>query len=872
MKMKKLLKNAVVYAVAVSMLVATPLTASAGLRDVYKVTDGSGNVVSGDPEEPTGTITNTFSDTGTGVLQDNDARIVDIVLDQDYVNLTVDPKDPELTTTVQLTATVLVENDIEVSLGKDEKGEPKKVKLSEAVSRFIRWETDNNDDWKIGIKVDDALNRSIVTLTPKKGTKLGDEVVVKASIGGDASYANFTRPDGRKVEIEGYEKEYSAEAKVYVKEYSSKLAFTQAAKDLENKAYVKHTLNLNDALYLDRGSATANDDITWTTSNKQIATVTAAGVVTFKKGTNANPGKVTITAASEKGYVAKCDFKVTEGNPATKIAITKVDPAAVSKNANNTSGEVDLGANGGDDKNKEDKFDVTLTATVTTSDGAKTTDFVEWTSNKPDIVKIVTSERSVNDKNEVTAKLRPLSVGTAKITATTSTKRKVTFTLKVKATLVEITGITVDGIEYKPGATTSKYYSGQVLQLGTVKNPKANKDAVQWKVDNTQIASIDGKGVLKIKPNLKGNNKIVVTATPKQKDIKGEKPPKQITIAVEQSYVKEITVRDSIVVKDPNGKDVPDPIAQVKIENDGKKVHQYNKGKTDYMSLPKGRTFTASVESGNTTGAASLNWKTNNAKIASITGNGESVTITALKKGTATITVSGVYAKNGKPENPTAFSATFKVKVTQPATKLTMQKTLNIVKYSANRQGVANKKNVALKVTQNKGAADKVWWSVSGTGASVEKADKAANSKKVVLGAGAYSVGSQYVVTAKADSGVKATSRIKVVTPSTGLEVWDKVNGSKLSNNNKISLEYGADKGVSFVPMVKIGNGTDAKYYKAGTSEKDLEVANVTYTVNKKGVVSIIGNKIYRVGDGSAVITFKTEDGKTYKLTILNNN
>lgn len=870
MKMKKLLKNAVVYAVAVSMLVATPLTASAGLRDVYKVTDGSGNVVSGDPEEPTGTITNTFSDTGTGVLQDNDARIVDIVLDQDYVNLTVDPKDPELTTTVQLTATVLVENDMDVSIGKDEKGEPKKVKLSEAVSRFIRWETDNNDDWKIGIKVDDALNRSIVTLTPKKGTKLGDEVVVKASIGGDASYANFTRPDGRKVEIEGYEKEYSAEAKVYVKEYSSKLAFTQAAKDLKNKAYVKHTLNLNDALYLDRGSATANDDITWTTSNKQIATVTAAGVVTFKKGTNANPGKVTITAASEKGYVAKCDFEVTEGNPATKIAITKVDPAAVSKNANNTSGEVDLGANGGDDKNKEDKFDVTLTATVTTSDGAKTTDFVEWTSNKPDIVKIVTSERSVNDKNEVTAKLRPLSVGTAKITATTSTKRKVTFTLKVKATLVKIIGITVDGIEYKPDATTSEYYSGQVLQLGTVKNPKANKDGVQWKVDNTQIASIDGKGVLKIKPNLKDNKEIVVTATPKQKDIKGEKPSTQIKIAVKQSYVKEITVKDSIDL--PN---VPNPIAHVEIDQNGKINNSKTvKGKTDYMSIPKGRTFTASVESGNTTGgAASLNWKTSNAKIASITGNGESVTITALKKGTATITVSGVYAKNGNTANPAALSVTFKVKVTQPATKLTMKNTLNIVKYSANRQGVANKKNVSLKVTQNKGAADKIHWSVTpeGTGATVNVA-KTTNSNTATLAAGGYSVGSQYIVTAKADSGVKATSRIKVVTPSTGLEVWDKVNGSKLSNNNKISLEYGADKGVSFVPMVKIGNGTDAKYYKAGTSEKDLEVANVTYTVNKKGVVSIIGNKIYRVGDGSAVITFKTEDGKSYKLTILNNN
>lgn len=42
----------------------------------------------------------------------------------------------------------------------------------------------------------------------------------------------------------------------------------------------------------------------------------------------------------------------------------------------------------------------------------------------------------------------------------------------------------------------------------------------------------------------------------------------------------------------------------------------------------------------------------------------------------------------------------------------------------------------------------------------------------------------------------------------------------------------------------------------------------MTYSVNKKGIVQIVGNTVYRVGNGTVKVTVKTADGKKYTLTI----
>mgnify|MGYP001040341810 FL=1 len=93
---KKLLKKAMVWAIAASMVVATPLTASAaGLRGVFSVSDGWNANESG-----TGTVTNT--NTNTETLKTYEARIIGIALDKSHIDAV--KGEPET-----LTATIIVD-------------------------------------------------------------------------------------------------------------------------------------------------------------------------------------------------------------------------------------------------------------------------------------------------------------------------------------------------------------------------------------------------------------------------------------------------------------------------------------------------------------------------------------------------------------------------------------------------------------------------------------------------------------------------------------------------------------------------------------------------------------------------------------------
>lgn len=834
MKMKKLLKNAVVYAVAASMLFATPLTASAGLIDAYKVTDGT-NKDKENPE-PTGTVSNTESQTSS--LRDNDAHIIGVALDQDYITV-------EQGKNATLKATVVIDGDKELP-----------ADLVDKLNALIRWETSELQTVSIDADADD---RSTVSLYARRGTKLGDEVEITASIGGDFKYT-WTDEEGESHDVTTSTTPYAAKAKVYVKEYATSVTLTDPGDQLVN-----HTLDMKD--YLKVESTTANDTITWSVepSVKGSATITADGVVTFKKEDKA----VVIWALSERGLGNSVTVGVTKGIGATKVVIYNDDDKDEEGNSKTFAGN----------KTTAEIADSTLNvsavmlAKVDTKDGKKELpqgadyedkngdpqkvvidDVVTWTSNKSNIAIV-----EADDADGSSATITPLAVGTAKITAKTSSGKTAFVNVTVKAALGTLTITTAP----------TTLYSGQTLQMEYERNPEQNKDAVKWSIKQipnpnregkyipNPNASINAKGVLTIKNKVDpaypvevvvSTTKAVATADGENKVV--ESQPVEIQVA--QSSVDEITITDD---------------KGTKIANSTAKKANTVKGKdnTTNISVPKDRTYTATVVNGD---ASTLTWKTSSAKIATVVDNGDgTASIKAEGKGTATITVSGINVANNKAK---AIKTTFKVAVTQPVISLTMNKPSVVLKATGKPQ------NVALSVKPNKNAKASVTWSIDQTKGSGSDVQVDAKKGKVALAKNGYSAGDEFVVTATDVTGAKATSTIKVVTASTAVsinktstltegavETWTYTNPK---NNkpvkNAMQLEMG--KSQTLYPFINLGTTKKPNWVAAG----EETAAGVTYTVNKKGIVTIEGNTVRRVKAGSVTVTVKTEDGKSYKLKI----
>ena len=888
--MKKLLQKAMVFTLTAAMLVGTPMTASAaGLVDLYSISDGT-EIIKSD-ENPTGTVTNTDTNTTTTVLAENEARIIGISLDESDLTVEVGtPADKRQ----KITATVIMD------WGENEPSDEEKAKITEALNSKIKWEVLNLDESKsnpvpstiLAIEAS-AADRTVVTLNPQKGNK--EKMIVRASIDGRYVWTAVRDEDGElakdeegnivfeedKTELEATKDVlFKADAQVFVKEYTKDLSWKTIP-----AVYVKHTLDLSQ--YLVRTPDTANDTITWSSSDTKAATVTAAGVVTFKK-----TGDVTITAVSEKGVKATQRFNVEAGTPASKVEIyvgNEDGTANVIKKTDDLdlgdSNKISTGVNVRmyakvDAVLKDDgktlaqteseayqKGDKYVTKKVELLDGTpyvavnsdkvsvsktevKVTDNIAWTSNKTTIATV----EGDNDSATITAAGKAL--GTASITAKASNGKSAKVSTTVKATLTDL----------QIGNAPKKLYSGQSVQLTADRTPEINKDAIKWSIkkDGNKAnpnATINNKGVLTIKPKLDlttsyGSKVTVVLETTKATNSEGEKFRVEKDITIEQSNIVGFTVYEK--------------------ENTSNVVAKYEtkqtiKG-TSNISVPKSKTYIATVDAESTGGAESLTWKSSSEKVAKVEANGDGTAkITAVAKGNATITVSGV-------KNQKAIKATFKVAVSQPTTSLTMNKTSVVLKDTGKKQ------TVSFSVKQNKNAKETITWSLVG-----EKEGVSIDTKKgkVTLDKDAYKAGDVFTVVAKSQSGVTAKATIKVVTASTAVEIRNsdnedattfsyyavKKDGSKGNLvKNATVLNLGGEP-LTLYPMVNVGDKNEAKWILAGSSFTNADgttkvAADVTYTVNKKGIVQIIGNEVYRVNNGTVTITVKTADGKSYKLKI----
>lgn len=200
-----------------------------------------------------------------------------------------------------------------------------------------------------------------------------------------------------------------------------------------------------------------------------------------------------------------------------------------------------------------------------------------------------------------------------------------------------------------------------------------------------------------------------------------------------------------------------------------------------------------------------------------------------------------------------------------------------------NRQPVsADQKIVEWTVTNvKKGAVETI---TTGKG----KNEKKVTALNATAKLSAPEVGDEYIITAKSVTGMTASSTVKVVSATQsvkfadGGELVDKIYGSgssektvkepKAYQNNKAVLNVG--NSLQLYPYINIGKDAkqNAVWKKAGTSDGYI-AEGVTYSVNKKGIVTVDSNgKVYAVKKGDVTITATTGTGKKATLKVTVNN
>ena len=207
---------------------------------------------------------------------------------------------------------------------------------------------------------------------------------------------------------------------------------------------------------------------------------------------------------------------------------------------------------------------------------------VVWTSKKPGVA-------TVDNNGKITA----VKEGTATIIAKAGGK-----SAKVKVKVVDLNKPT--GIKISQGKSTT-LKMGDTLQLGTTLTPESAKATLTWKSSKTKVATVDASG--KVTPVAEGKTKITVTTQNKKK----------ATVAV--------------TVVDPN------------------KPAGLTLSQGTAATISEGETLQLVVGLVPATAKATLTWKSNKPKIATVDSNG---VVTAVGKGKVTITVQASNNKKAK--------------------------------------------------------------------------------------------------------------------------------------------------------------------------------------------------------------------------------
>ena len=620
--------------------------------------------------------------------------------------------------------------------------------------------------------------------------------------------------------------------------------------------------------------AGVTDNVTWSSSDTSVATVDNYGKVTAKKS-----GTAVITVKTSNGYTDTCTVTVTsevesiqfaENNitldigkekqlelvitpadvPNADVTLTVADPTIVSINSNGKikalkAGKTTITARTDNGKtatctvtvNKAAPEKITvsptsktiyvgdtlsLTTQITPAEAAD--DKLTWSSNK-------TSVATVDANGKVTAK----AAGTVTITVKTSNNKTSTCTITVKD--IEATGVTVN-------PTTTTLEVGKTQTVTAKVAPDKASQAVTWTSSNSNVASVDAKGVI--------TAKAVGTATITAKTTNGKTASVTVTVkAVEATSVTITASANSCSVGDTvtlTAKVSPDKASQsvtwissntgvatitangvvtakavgtttitAKTANNKTATYAITVNPVAASSvtlsetskeLAQGATVTlrATIAPANATDKT-VTWTSSNSGVATVDANGK---VTAKGAGTATITATTV---NGK-------TATCKITVAETAvTGITFDKT------TANMNVDETMTLAATVAPANAGNKTLTWFSNNESVLTVD-----ANGKVTAKGAG------KATITAKSANGKIATCVITVVDPSS-YEVKFTTSVLKITIGETKALEFEAlPDGIvpeftttqkDYITIDENGNVTGLK---TGTAVVRARVGNGTWT------------------------------------------
>ena len=200
--------------------------------------------------------------------------------------------------------------------------------------------------------------------------------------------------------------------------------------------------------------ATADQTVTWTSSNKNVATVSTSGLVTAVA-----QGSATITATSNLDNTKSGTCAVTVNAPAAPEPVTGIA-------LNKVTTTIAIGSS------------ETLTVTYNPAN-ANTGKAVNWTSSDQSVATV-----------DNTGKVTGVAAGTATITAISTTDNTITASCTVTVQAIPVTGVTLNP------TTANVQVNGTTTLTADVQPTNATNKKVTWSTGDATIATVNSNGVV----------------------------------------------------------------------------------------------------------------------------------------------------------------------------------------------------------------------------------------------------------------------------------------------------------------------------------------------------------------------------------------